>query len=49
MVTHDIKEAVLIADRIIVLCEDGVREQGSHSELMALKGEYFNLYSQYSD
>ncbi len=32
------------ADRIIVLTPDGIGEQGSHEELIALQGEYYNLY-----
>jgi ATP-binding cassette subfamily B protein len=32
------------ADRIIVLGEDGVREQGRHDELMAANGFYANLH-----
>ncbi len=35
------------ADRIIVLCEDGIKEQGTHEQLLENRGEYFNLYSQY--
>lgn len=31
-------------DRIIVLSSHGIAEQGSHDELMALKGEYYRLY-----
>ncbi len=31
-------------DRIIVLSSQGIAEQGSHDELMALKGEYYRLY-----
>ena len=31
-------------DRIIVLSKDGIAEQGSHEELMALQGEYYRLY-----
>lgn len=32
------------ADRIVVLTPDGIGEQGSHDELMALQGEYYKLY-----
>lgn len=31
-------------DRIVVLDKNGLVEQGSHKELMALKGEYYKLY-----
>jgi ATP-binding cassette, subfamily B, bacterial len=31
------------ADRIVVLAEDGVAEQGAHAELMAARGAYFAL------
>jgi ATP-binding cassette subfamily B protein len=31
------------ADRIVVLTEDGVAEQGAHAELMAARGAYFAL------
>lgn len=31
-------------DRIIVLSPNGIAEQGSHDELMALQGEYYRLY-----
>lgn len=34
------------ADRIIVLTEDGIVEQGSHQELMDKEGFYYNLYKQ---
>ncbi|WP_237037337.1 ABC transporter ATP-binding protein [Mediannikoviicoccus vaginalis] len=34
------------ADKIIVLTEDGIVEQGNHSELMEKKGYYYNLYTQ---
>jgi ATP-binding cassette subfamily B protein len=33
------------AQRIIVLTESGIGEQGSHEELIALKGTYANLYN----
>lgn len=31
-------------DRIIVISPNGIAEQGSHDELMALHGEYYKLY-----
>lgn len=34
------------ADKIIVLTEDGIVEQGNHKELMKKKGYYYNLYTQ---
>ncbi|BBF44984.1 lipid A export ATP-binding/permease protein MsbA [Lachnospiraceae bacterium KM106-2] len=33
------------AESIVVLSEDGIREQGSHEELMKLNGEYAHLYN----
>lgn len=33
------------ADKILVLTENGIEEQGSHEELLAQKGLYYNLYS----
>ena len=32
------------ADRIIVLADGAIAEIGNHDELLALKGEYYNLY-----
>ncbi len=36
------------ADEIIVLTEEGIAEQGSHSELMQKGGIYSNMYSMYA-
>jgi ATP-binding cassette subfamily B protein len=33
------------AERIVVLTEDGIAEQGSHIELLARNGAYAHLYS----
>lgn len=33
------------ADEIIVIDEEGIRERGTHEQLMALGGEYFKLYT----
>lgn len=37
------------AARIFVLTEDGIAESGTHKELMKKRGEYFKLYSMYSE
>ena len=37
------------ATKIVVLFEDGIREMGSHNELMQKQGEYYNLYKMYED
>ena len=31
-------------DRILVLGSDGIEESGTHDELLAKKGEYYQLY-----
>jgi ATP-binding cassette subfamily B protein len=33
------------ADRIVVVTEDGVEEQGTHAELLELKGTYARLHN----
>lgn len=33
------------ADRILVMTQDGIIEEGSHESLMAMKGEYYKLYT----
>ena len=37
------------ADRIIVLTDDGIAEQGTHEELIAYRGVYYKLYNAYGD
>ena len=34
------------ADHILVMDQGALVEQGSHDELMALRGQYYTLYSQ---
>jgi ATP-binding cassette subfamily B protein len=33
------------AQRIVVLTDNGIEEQGTHEQLIALNGTYANLYS----
>ena len=37
------------AQVILVLTEKGIVEQGSHAELMAQRGVYYDLYKLYTD
>ena len=37
------------AQVILVLTEKGIVEQGSHAELMARRGVYYDLYRLYTD
>lgn len=37
------------ADRIIVLTENGIAEEGTHAALMEKKGMYYKLYNLYTD
>jgi len=32
------------SDRILVLTEDGIKEEGNHEELLAKQGIYYNFY-----
>ena len=34
---------------ILVLTHNGIEEKGTHEELMAKKGLYYQLYSSYAD
>ncbi len=43
MIAHRL-ETIRAADRIVVLSEGGVREEGTHDSLLALGGMYFELY-----
>ena len=36
------------ASVILVLTENGIEEQGTHEELLANKGLYYNLYKMYA-
>ncbi|MGB0564711.1 MAG: peptidase domain-containing ABC transporter, partial [Spirulinaceae cyanobacterium] len=44
-ITHRLR-TVQVADRIVMMEAGAVVEQGSHAELMALKGRYYSLASQ---
>ena len=48
-VTHHVDEALLLADRILVLDKGKVVEQGTHESLMAQKGFYRKLYDSQFD
>jgi ATP-binding cassette subfamily B protein len=37
------------ADKILVLTENGIEEQGNHAQLVDKRGIYYNLYSMYSE
>ena len=44
LITHDLSEAVSTADRILVLTDDGIVEEGNHDQLMEQKGIYYQFY-----
>ena len=46
-ISHALEEALAIADRIIVLREGDIIEEGAHSELLARGGHYSELYNTY--
>ena len=44
-ITHRLN-SIVHADLIILMHQGKIEEQGTHSELMALKGRYFSLFKQ---
>ena len=44
-VTHDQEEALAISDRIAVMKDGHIIEQGRHEDLLAQNGFYANLYN----
>ena len=48
LVTHHLA-SVKIADRIILLKDGEIKEIGSFDNLMALKGEFYKIYSAQAD
>ena len=46
-VTHSVDEAVYLADRIIVLRDGHIIEEGKHEELLDAGGHYAELYNTY--
>ena len=44
-VTHDQTEALALGERILVMKDGDIIEQGDHEELLARKGFYADLYN----
>ena len=44
MISDELTEAIGMADRILVMKDGNIIEQGRHEELLAKKGFYANLY-----
>ena len=44
MVTHEMASVFAVADRIAMLDEGKIIEEGTFNELLAKKGEFYNLY-----
>ena len=40
--------SIINSDRILVLTEEGIVEEGNHQELLKLKGVYYQFYNNYS-
>ena len=43
-ITHDLASARYLADRIIVLQNGSIVEQGTHQSLLLKKGKYFEMW-----
>ena len=44
-ITHRLN-SIIHADKIVLLHEGRLEEEGNHSDLMSLEGRYFSLYRQ---
>ena len=42
---HQVKSQVFKADRIVVLVDGAIAEEGTHNELLAREAEYNKLYT----
>ena len=41
--------SIVHSDRILVLTDDGIAEEGTHEELMQKKGIYYGFYTRTSE